>query len=183
MSAPINPLTHLRRLRQARRLRRGCGHELPRWALAEVRLDAAQAAWLLRTVCSWHALPSRRLATAEPGPAPLRDLIARLADHGVQVQACRAAEVRALRSGDVVMLGDDPAGRLFGGPAALGGGLALVIDAGAQVVRLSPALAPDPLSCRVDELQCAWPGWVLRSRLEAGRCPRGGGWGELVAAA
>jgi hypothetical protein len=57
-----------------------------------------------------------------------------------------------------------------------------VIDAGAQVVRLSPALAPDPLSCRVGDLQCALPGWVLRSRLEAGRCPRGG-WGELAAAA
>jgi hypothetical protein len=35
----------LRRLRLAPRLRRGCGHELPLWVLAEVCLDAAQAAW------------------------------------------------------------------------------------------------------------------------------------------
>jgi hypothetical protein len=182
MSTAFNPLTHLRRLRQARRLRRGSGHELPAWALAEVSLSAAQSAWLLRTLCGWHALPSRGLDSA--GAAPLVDLITRLADHGVLLGACRVADARALCRGDVVMLGDEVGARLFGGPAIAGGGLALVIDAGAQVVRLSPALAPDPLSCRLAELQAAWPGWVLRSRLHPGLRPRGSGWDEeLVAAA
>lgn len=184
MSTALNPLTHLRRLRQARRLRRGAGDEMPPWALAEVELSAAQAAWLLRAVCSWHALPSRGLAAAGIGAAALVDLITRLADHGVLLGARRMADPRALCRGDVVMLGDDAAARLFGGPAVAGGGLALVIDAGVQVVRLSPALAPDPLSCRLAELQAAWPGWALRSQLQPGLRLRGGGWGEqLVTAA
>lgn len=184
MRTALNPLTHLRRLRRARLLRRGSGHEMPAWALAELNLSATQAAWLLRTVCGWHALPLRGLAAADAGAAPLAGLVARLADHGVLLGACRVADARAMRRGDVVMLGDEVALRLFGGAAIAGGGLALVIDVGAQVARLSPAGAADPLSCRVGELQAAWPGWVLRSQLLPGLRPRGGGWGEeLVAAA
>lgn len=183
MSTAYNPLTHLRRLRQAHRLRRGSGHELPAWALAEVNLSAMQSTWLLRTICGWHALPTRGLVVTDQAAAPLRDLIVRLAAHGVLLAACRVADARALCTGDVVMLGDEAAVRLFGCPAMAGGGLALVIDAGAQVVRLSPAGAPDPLSCRVTELQAAWPGWVLRSQLQTSLRPRGGGWGEELGVA
>jgi hypothetical protein len=179
----FNPLTHLRRLRQAQYLRRGSGHVLPSWALAEVDLSAAQAAWLLRAVCGWHALPARGLNVTGSGAVPLVDLVARLADHGVLLGACRVADLRALHRGDVVMLGDEIAERLFGGPAIAGGGLALVIDAGAQVLRLSPALAPDPLSCRVAELQAGWPGWVLRSRLRSDIQRAAAAWSASAAAA
>ena len=183
MSPALNPLTHLRRLRRARRLRQGSGHVLPAWALAEVNLSAAQAAWLLRTVCSFHALPVRGLGVAGSAIVPLVDLVTQLADRGVLLGACRVADLRALARGDVVMLGDEVAARLFGGPARAGGGLALVIDAGAQVLRLSPALAPDPLSCRVAELQGAWPGWVLRSRLRSDLQHAAAAWSASAAAA
>lgn len=181
MRTAFNPLAHLRRLQQARRLRRGDAPELPAWALSELELSTLQANWLLRSLCGWHALPWRALAV--DAPSPLRELIARLADHGVLVGARRVADARGLCRGDVVMLGDAVAARLFGGAAVAGGGLALVVDAGAQVVRLSPALAPDPLSCRLHEVQATWPGWVLRSRLHQGLRVRGNRWGEDLVAA
>ncbi len=87
MSPAFNPLTHLRRFHQARRLRQGSGHQLPAWALGEIKLSPAQAAWLMRSVCSWHALPRRGAAAvgcpADGAAVPLVDLMVRLADQGL----------------------------------------------------------------------------------------------------
>lgn len=167
MNTIRNPFHFLRRLRQARALRRGSGHALPDWALAEVTLGADQAAWLLRTVCHWHALPVQGTADVAGPTVPLAAVTARLARRGVRLQACRLASTRDLSRGDVLMLADDAAQRLFGGPPVAGGGMALVIDVGSSHLRLSPALAPDPLSCRWVDVRGSLAGWVLRSRLQA----------------
>lgn len=183
MTLTFNPMTHLRRLRQARQLRLGSGHELPAWALAEVRFSAAQAGWLLRTLCNWHALSPRGATPAGDAAVPVADLMESLSQRGISLRACRLADAQGLRRGDVVMLGDDAANRLFGGPAAAGGGMALVIDAGPRILRLSPALVPDPLSCRCTELRGLLVGWVLRSQLQPGPRALRAGWGEELASA
>lgn len=173
-----------RRLRQARHLRKGSGLALPSWALAEVTLSPAQAQWLLRTLCGWHALPLRAAPpTAAAAQVPLVDLMAQLATRGIELRACRLADARALGRGDVLILGDGAAARLFGDAAAAGGGMALVIDAGSHTLRLNPALAPDPLSCRGHDLQGSMVGWVLRSELRQRLRQDRGGWDEALAVA
>ena len=172
-----------RRLRQARQLRKGSGLALPSWALAEVTFSPAQAHWLLRTLCGWHAVPLRAAPPAAASAVPLVDLVAQLAVRGIELRACRLADARALGRGDVVILGDGAASRLFGDAAAAGGGMALVIDAGSHTLRLSPALAPDPLSCRGHELQGSLVGWVLRSELRQRLRHDRGAWDEALALA
>lgn len=153
---------------------------LPAWALTEVSVGLAQASWLQRCLCSWHALPVRAAMTTGDAAVPLSALIDNLAQQGVLLRACRLADARGLARGDVVMLVDDAASRLFGAAAAAGGGMALVIDAGAHNVRLSPALAAEAHSCRAADLQGALAGWVLRSQLHPAWRP---GWGEQLGAA
>ena len=179
----LAPLRRWRRSRQARRLRRGGGPVLPAWALSELMLSPLQAHWLLRTVCGWHALPLRDARPPAGAAVPLVDLRACLAGRGVDLRAWRLADARSLARGDVLILGDDAAARLFGGPAAAGGGMALVIDAGAHTLRLSPALAPDPLSCRCRDVQGSLAGWVLRSELQPALRGARQGWGEDLAIA
>jgi hypothetical protein len=172
-----------RRLRQARARRKASGVALPSWALAEVTLSAAQAQWLLRTVCGWHALSLRDVAPWVGRAVPLVELMTSLAARGVELRACRLADAQSLARGDVLILGDDAAARLFGGPAVAGGGMALVIDAGSHTLRLSPALAPDPLSCRCRDVQGSLVGWVLRSDLQPALRGSRQGWGEDLAIA
>ncbi len=182
MILAFNPLTHLRRLQQARRLRRGAGHELPAWALGEVTLSAAQAAWVQRALFGWFALPLRQGLPAQGAPMRLQALTVQLAAQGLQLRACRLGDPGVLQRGDVIWLADDAAARLFGDSAAQGGGLALVVDAGAEVLRLSPALAPDALSCRATDLRCHLGGWVLRAQMTQ-TAPMNSGWDNVLAAA
>jgi hypothetical protein len=172
----------LRRLRHARAWRRATQAALPACALAELNLGAAQAAWLLRTVCSWHALPVQGTADVAGTTLPLALVMQRLAARGVQLQACRLAQAQDLQRGDVLMLADDAAQRLFGGPLVSGGGMALVIDAGSSHLRLSPALAPDPLSCRWADVRGSLAGWVLRSARVPAAVPHQAGWADMAAA-
>lgn len=177
------PWRHLRHLRRAPPRRNAAAVALPAWALAEVTLSPAQAHWLLRSLCGWHALPLRDEGAWFGRAVPLVELMTSLAARGVELCACRLADPRSLARGDVLILGDEAAARLFGGPAAAGGGMALVIDAGTQTLRLSPALAPNPLSCRCRDVQGSLVGWVLRSELHPalrGSCQ---GWGEDLAVA
>lgn len=172
-----------RRLRLARPRRSAPAAALPSWALAELTLSPAQALWLLRTLCAWHALPLRDAPPWSGSAVPLVELMSRLTARGVELRACRLADARSLVRGDVLILGDGAATRLFGGPAAAGGGMALVIDAGTHTLRLSPALAPDPLSCRCRDVQDSLVGWVLRSDLRPALRGSRPGWGEDLAAA
>ncbi len=165
MLLAFNPMTHVRRLQQARRLRRGAGLELPAWALGEVTLSAAQAAWLQRALFGWFALPLRQGLPARGAPVSLQAVTVQLAAQGLHLRACRLGDPGVLQRGDVIWLADDTAARLFGASAAQGGGLALVVDAGAEVLRLSPALAPDALSCRGVDLRRQLGGWVLRAQV------------------
>ena len=176
MSIDFNPLTRLRRWRQTQLLRRDCGLDLPGWALAEVSFTPVQAQWLLRSLCAWHALPLRHAAAPATAAVPLAALGPQLADLGITLRACRLADARALHAGDVLIVVDDAAQRLFGDACMQGGGLALVVAAGSQTVRLSPALAPDPLSCRCTDLQGALVGWVLRSQVRPERVRGGAAW-------
>lgn len=168
MLLPFNPMNPWRRLQLTRRLRRGSGEVLPAWALGELSLSAAQAAWLQRTLFGWYALPLREGLSPRGAPLALPALIERLSAQGLALRACRLAEPAALCRGDVVWLADDAAARLFGEDAALGGGLALVVEAGTELLRLSPALAAQALSCRGAELRGQLAGWVLRSHLQGG---------------
>lgn len=168
MTLPISvPTPWVARWRQrwrARQLLRACGGSLPAWALSEVSFSPPQAAWLHRSLCLWHLRAGADRPVPGPGPVPLSRVTDGLARFGVALQPCRLADPRALRRGDVLVLSDAAARRLFGESAIGGGGLALVVEAGSQAVRLSPALSPRALSCSVDKLQGTLPGWVLRSQ-------------------
>jgi hypothetical protein len=168
--------TWLARWRQrwrARQVLRACGGGLPAWALSEVSFSPPQATWLHRSLCLWHLRAGADRPQHGHGPVPLAQVTDRLARLGVALQACRLADVRALRRGDVLVLSDAAARRLFGEAAIGGGGLALVVEAGAQAVRLSPALSPRALNCSVDKLHGALAGWVLRSRAVEAPAGRG----------
>lgn len=163
-------LARWRQRRLARHVLRACGLGLPDWAVSEVAFSAPQAAWLHRSLCLWHlrAGADRALAqAAAPANVPLSALRSGLARHGIALQACRLADPRALQRGDVVVLSDAAARRLFGEAAIGGGGLVLVVESGRHTLRLSPALSPRPLNCTVDKLHGALAGWVLRSRVMA----------------
>ena len=150
---------------RARLVLRACGTGLPAWALSEVTFSPPQAAWLHRSLCLWHLRAGADRPPHGDGPVPLPGVAAGLARRGIALQACRLADARALRRGDVLVLSDAAARRLFGEAAIGGGGLALVVEAGTQAVRLSPALSPRALSCSVDKLHGALAGWVLRSHV------------------
>lgn len=163
-------LARWRRRRLARHVLRACGLGLPAWAVSEVTFSPPQAAWLHRSLCLWHlrAGADRALAQdAASAAVPLPALCSALARHGIALQACRLADPRALQRGDVMVLSDAAARRLFGEAAIGGGGLVLVVEAGHSMLRLSPALSPRPLNCPVDKLQGALAGWVLRSQVVA----------------
>jgi hypothetical protein len=183
MNPSLHPIHLLRRLRRARQLRRGCGDALPAWALTEVSFSRAQASWLQRCLCGWHAVPVRAAMAGAGQAVPLAVLVDTLAEQGVQLRACRLADARGLARGDVLMLADAAAQRLFGAASAPGGGMALVIDAGEHNVRLSPALAANAVSCRTADLHGALAGWVLRSQLHPAWRPARPGWGEQLGAA
>jgi hypothetical protein len=159
---------------RARRVLRACGTGLPAWALSEVTFSPPQAAWLHRSLCLWHLRAGADRPLQGYGPVPLPGVTAGLARQGVALQACRLADPRALRRGDVLVLSDAAARRLFGEAAIGGGGLALVVEAGSQAVRLSPALSPRALSCSVDRLHGALAGWVLRSQVAGDAADRRG---------
>ena len=167
MTLPTSLLTTwIARWRQrwrARQVLRACGVGLPDWALSEVTFSPPQAAWLHRSLCLWHLRAGADRPLHGHGPMPLAQVTGGLARQGIALQACRLADPRALRRGDVLVLSDAAARRLFGEAAIGGGGLALVVEAGSQAVRLSPALSPRALSCSVDKLHGALAGWVLRS--------------------
>ena len=167
MTLPTSFLTALvarwRQRWRARQVLRACGGGLPAWALSEVTFSPPQAAWMHRSLCLWHLRAGADRPLHGYGPVPLSKVTDSLARLGVALQACRLADPRALRRGDVLVLSDAAARRLFGEAAIGGGGLALVVEAGSQAVRLSPALSPRALSCSVDKLHGALAGWVLRS--------------------
>lgn len=152
--------------RLARRLRRSCGADLPAWATSELHFTPPQADWLHRSLCLWHrrALPARR--GRDDTLTSLPQLAQALGGQGVRLQACRVVRPAAVRSGDVMLLSDAAARRLFGEHALGAGGLALVVQAGSQALRLIPALACGAVHCPVEQLQGLWPGWVLRSQAE-----------------
>lgn len=163
-------LARWRQRRLARFVQRACGLGLPDWAVSEVTFSAPQAAWLHRNLCLWHlqAGADRALSqAAAPAPVRLSALCAGLARYGIALQACRMADPRALQRGDVVVLSDAAARRLFGEAAIGSGGLVQVLEAGRPNLRLRPALSPRPLSCPADKLQGALAGWVLRSHVVA----------------
>jgi hypothetical protein len=166
MNAVFQLLNSLRQLRLARLLRRACGADLPGWALAEVSFSPAQADWLLRTLCGWHAQAWRADAPVPAGPMPLAALRQGLARRHIQLRACRLADPRALARGDVVLLTPAAMQRLFGPDVERGDGLALVIECGSESLRLRPAGGAAALSCRSADLHGALVGWVLRSRVE-----------------
>ena len=172
----------MRRRHQTHQWHQGSGRALPRWALSEVTFTPAQAQWLCRTLCAWHALPWRDNRPWDGPAVLLASLTARLAAQGIDLRACRLADARALNRGDVLILGDEAAARLFGAAAGMGGGMALVIDAGPHTLRLSPALAADPLSCRSRDLHGSLLGWVLRGDLQPALRGTRQGWGEDLAA-
>lgn len=157
----LNPLTHLRRLRSARRRRLARVRELPNWALGEVTLTASESVWLQRALLCCFGLPAH--AAARPaGALTLRDAVAGLAARGLDLRVRRLDDAHALRRGDVVWLARALGARA--GPAGTAGGLALVVDAGSGWLRLSPALADGPLTCTHGELQRLLGGWVLCAR-------------------
>lgn len=154
----FQPLTHLRRLGALRAARRPPADGLrpiPIWALAEVTLSAAEAAWLQRAQLCCHGLPARSAAPTQ-GRVGLVETLAPLLQQGLVLRACRLDDVRALRRGDVIWLHGQPA-------AADGDRLALVVDTGADWLRLGPALADGPLTCRHAELRGLAGGWLLRT--------------------
>lgn len=163
MPAPFQPLALLRRLRHARAFRSGCGLELPGWALTEVRFSLEQAAWLHDSLCSWHARRARPGGLPSAQSVSMLELSVSLAERQVRLRACRLADARALRRGDVAVLGRPAVQALLGSPGDTGGGLALVIEAGAQTLRLRAAGAGDAVTCRTEVLNGALLGWVLRS--------------------
>jgi hypothetical protein len=152
---PLSPLRRLRALRAARQPRPTGLRAIPIWALGEVTLTAAEAAWLQRAQLCCFGLPART-AVSTRACVSLGEALAPLAQLGLALRACRLDDVRALRRGDVIWL-DGP-------PATAGEGrLALVVDAGADWLRLSPALADGPLTCRHAELRGLAGGWMLRA--------------------
>lgn len=158
MMPAFHPLTHLRRLgawRAARRLPGTGLRPIPIWALGEVTLTAAEAAWLQRAQLCCFGLPARAAAPSAASVG-LGEALAPLVQQGFVLRACRLDDVRALRRGDVIWLDGLPA-------APDGARLALVVDAGADWLRLSPALADGPLTCRHAELRGLAGGWMLRA--------------------
>lgn len=159
----------------ARRVLRACGLGLPAWALSEVEFSAPLAAWLHRSLCLWHVRAGADRPLPTVAAVPLSTLSTSLARQGIAVRACRMAHPRRLQRGDVLVLSDPAARRLFGEAAIGGGGLALVVEAGTQFVRLSPAMSSRALNCPVDKLHGALAGWVLRSQVLAA-APAGPAW-------
>jgi hypothetical protein len=167
MMPAFQPLTHLRRLgawRAARRLPATGLRPIPIWALGEVTLSAAEAAWLQRAQLCCFGLPARAAASSGASVG-LGEAMAPLVQQGLVLRACRLDDVRALQRGDVVWIEGLPA-------APDGARLALVVDAGADWVRLSPALADGLLSRRHAELRGLVGGWMLRA--ESGAPAQGG---------
>lgn len=141
----LNPLTHWRRSR-------GDGRS-PRWAFGAMAQSAAadlaaigaqEACWLQRVLLSCFGLTvcaRERL----PAVCGLADLAAELASRDLTLHACRLRDVRELRRGDVIRLDAVRAARLC---AALEGeGLAVVVDDGAQWLRLRAASSDQLLTC------------------------------------
>lgn len=166
------PLSWLRRVRLVRALHRDGGHVLPRWALAEVTLPAAQAAWLLRSLCRWHAVPAADTA-AGTGALSVPQLAERLADRGVLLQACRAGTVQALRRGDLLVLADGAVAQLSGQAGSAEGDLVLVLGVGPDGLSLAVPAVSQALHCTPAALQAVLAGWVLRSQLQPGHAPTG----------
>jgi hypothetical protein len=154
----------LRWRRPATRQRFSAGDPLPGWALGDLSLSSAQLSWLHRSVLSWHAVPLKRETPISDTGWPLARIAQWLAQDGIELHACRVTGLRSIERGDVLMLRDADALRLFGSVAVGGGGMALVIDAGPERLRLSPALASGPSSWRGRDIAPALVGWVLRSR-------------------
>lgn len=160
----FNPLDFLRRLRVVRRPRPTGLRPLPIWALGELRLTAAEAAWLQRAQLCCLGLPTRVEPRSRTSPS-LGETFAPLAQHGFVLQAFRFDDLRLLRRGDVIWL--HAAATVREGTADPGGRLALVVDAGADWLRLSPALADGPLTRRHAELRGMTGGWLLRAELRS----------------
>jgi hypothetical protein len=163
MLASIRPLALWHRLRRAKALRSSCGLELPVWALNEVCFSPVQAAWLQESICAWHARRAMAGWPSSAGQVSMLDLSVALAERQVRLRACRLSDAGALRRGDVAVFGLHPAQRLLGVSSDTGGGLALVIEAGSQFVRLRAAGQVDAVTCRTADLKGALLGWVLRS--------------------
>lgn len=151
----LSPLRRLRALRAARQPRPTGLRAIPIWALGEVTLTAAEAAWLQRAQLCCFGLPART-AVSTRTCVSLGEALAPLVRQGLVLQACRLDDVRALQRGDVIWLDGLPA-------APDGARPALVVDAGADWLRLSPALADGPLTCRHAELRGLAGGWMLRA--------------------
>lgn len=166
------PLAWWRRARRVRALRRHGGHVLPGWALAELMLPAAQAAWLLRSLCRWHAVPSADTA-AGTGPLSMPQLAERLAARGVLLQACRAGTVQALQRGDMLVLADGAVAQLSGQAGTDEGDLVLVLGVSAHELSLALPARSQALRCAPAQLQAVLAGWVLRSQLQPGHAPTG----------
>lgn len=142
-----------------------------------VHVTPTQALWIVRTLLAWHTLPSRGVVPVDAPRVPLADVARWAGDRGVLLKLERVAGVHRLQRGDLVALRSDA------GASVPGIVLALVIEAGPERLRLSPALARDPIDCRARDLRGRLAGWVLRGQLSPAFASAVSGWDDEFAAA
>lgn len=146
-------------------------------AFDRVHVTPTQALWIVRTLLAWHALPSRGALPIDAPRVPLADVARWAGERGVVLKFDRVAGVPHLQRGDLVAL------RSEAGASVPGIVLALVIEAGPDRLRLSPALAREPIDCRARDLRGRLAGWVLRGELSPAFASAVSGWDDEFAAA
>lgn len=142
-----------------------------------LHVTPTQALWIVRTVLAWHALPSRCSLPIDSPRVALHDVAAWAAERGVTLRLQRVGSVAQLQRGDLVALRGNADAQV---PGLV---LALVIEAGPERLRLSPALARDPIDCHARDLRGRLAGWVLRGELAPAFASAVSGWDDEFAAA